>query len=649
MFAATAATFLAASSSLPLFAAAQSAASIAYTPVTGACPSGFTLIRQTGQPGNQTLGAEETAYISGRKENALPTAWKTYLTNLQATNATLPSYVTSILSGENSGDYPNFGIACSGGGWRATMFGAGVLNFLDGRNTSAVTLGTGGLLQAAQYLSGLSGGANLVGSLAQADFPTIEMLAFGENTTDPTTAYGGWLAQINQQDPYTNQTLNNEYVQDLIDEIAGKYHAGFAVSYNDVTSRDNGRHFVNGTDAANFFDDTLVHGAGYTWSGVANVSTIQAYQQPFPILVATLLSPNGNMSNLIPGGTFIVPQSNPIMEMNIYELGSYDPTLAAFTPMKYLGTTNESVCVTNYDQIGTVVGASGDWNTIYNTSEATLVSSYVYPVVTALNATLPQTDIVLDSAVFENSFNSPTMRGQFIDADETIIMMSDGASNGEAVPLQPLLVKARGLDTILAVDSNQDYATEYWSAGGSLINVQSRIKTLFPTAYNFPPVPTNTSEFIAQNLSTRPTFFGCDTTSTDDSITPLIIYLANGGPPRNGQTPLTNQQPGNVSIAETQAILDQVYDIAMQGYPTDATEVNDPEWPACLACAVVDRARERLGTARSGICETCMDRYCWNGSTEGLVATTSGAAATASMGVWGLIGAGFLMVLVGYF
>ncbi|KAH7926953.1 FabD/lysophospholipase-like protein [Leucogyrophana mollusca] len=628
------ATLLAASTSLPLLAAAQSAANLAYTPVTGACPAGFTLVRQAGTPGNQTLSPDEAAYISGRKSNVLPNAWKTYLANLQATNATLPAYVSSILGGESNGEYPNFGIACSGGGWRATMFGAGVLNFLDARNTSAATLGTGGLLQAAQYLSGLSGGANLVGSLAQADFPPIEILAFGDNSADPTNAWGGWLAQINQQDPYTNATMNDEYIQELIEEISGKYHAGFAVSYNDVTSRDNGRHFVNGTTADNFADNTLLHGAGYLWSAVANVSTFASYSQPFPILVATLLSPNGNMSTLIPGGTFIVPQSNPIMEMNVYEMGSYDPTLAAFAPMKYLGTTNESVCVTNYDQIGTVVGASGDWNTIYNTSESTLVNSYVYPVVTALNATLPQTNIVLDSAVFANPFNGAAMKGQFIDAEESIIMMSDGASDGEAVPLQPLLVKARGLDTILAVDSNQDYATEYWSAGGSLINVQNRISTLFPTAYSFPPVPTNTSEFIAQNLSTRPSFFGCDS-STE---APLVIYLANGGPPRNGQTPLTNQQPGNVSLAETQAILDQVYDIAAQGYPTDATALTDPEWPACLACAVVDRARNRTGTERSGVCATCMTRYCWDGSTLGLEATTTGGASALSRSGWGAAG-----------
>lgn len=152
------------------------------------------------------------------------------------------------------------------------MFGAGVMNVLDGRNAASVALGTGGLLQAAQYLTGLSGGSSLVGSLAQANFPTMDVLAFGANSTGPANAWGGgWLAQINQVAPYTNATQNEQYAQLLIEEIRGKFEAGFAVSYVDVVARDNGRHFVNGTDVTNFADESLVHGAGYTWSGVANV------------------------------------------------------------------------------------------------------------------------------------------------------------------------------------------------------------------------------------------------------------------------------------------------------------------------------------------------------------------------------------------
>ena len=49
------------------------------------------------------------------------------------------------------------------------------------------------------------------------------------------------------------------------------------------------------------------------------------------------------------------------------EVGSYDPTLAAFTPTKYLGSRN-GTCVTNYDQLGWIEGASSNRFNVYNTS-----------------------------------------------------------------------------------------------------------------------------------------------------------------------------------------------------------------------------------------------------------------------------------------
>lgn len=122
-------------------------------------------------------------------------------------------------------------------------------------------------------------------------------------------------------------------------------------------------------------------------------------------------------------------------------------------------------------------------------------------------------------------------------------------------------------------------------------------------------------EYTAQNLTTRPTFFGCNTTSLNES-TPLLIYLANGGPPYDGEASVTNTSTAQTSYSssEIQAMLNQTFVIATQGYPKNGA-TKDPEWPSCLACAVVDRARERAGVARRGICSTCMDRYCWNGNT----------------------------------
>ena len=60
-------------------------------------------------------------------------------------------------------------------------------------------------------------------------------------------------------------------------------------------------------------------------------------------------------------------------------------------------------------------------------------------------------------------------------------------------------------------------------------------------------------------------------------------------------------------------MLQQSFTFATQGRPdSTAAGAKDPEWPACLACAVADRARARSGTSRSGVCVGCFERYCWN-------------------------------------
>ncbi|KIJ59975.1 hypothetical protein HYDPIDRAFT_117882 [Hydnomerulius pinastri MD-312] len=597
---------------LPLVASAQNLASELYTPQTGLCPEGFSLVRETGPPSQQSINPDELHYISSRKTSVLPGAWKTYLENVRRKYPDLPGYVTSILASEHAERAPTFSIATSGGGYRAALFGAGVLNAIDGRNSSSVDVGTGGLLQTASYLAGLSGGSQLVTSLAQADFPTMGELIFGDPLSlTSTDAYGGWLTQFNQLAPTGNTTTDNEYIQTLIEEVRGKFEAGFALSFNDVYARDFARHVINGTNADNFMDASLAHGAGLTFSGISNVSSFVSYSQPFPIIVATLISQHANFSTIVNSSTVNVPQSSPMFEINVYELGSYDPTLAAFTPMKYIGTTNSSMCVTGYDQTTFLVGASSDFDTVYNTSAQAELSNPINPIIEMLNETFPQTGLMLDVALFPNAFYGVT-NGTFIDAGEHFIGLTDGGNDGEPIPLQPLMVKAREVDVILAIDGMAD--TPYnFAAGSSLINTQNRT-SLFPESYTFPPVPLTIADFIAQNLSTSPTFFGCDSSDS----TPFIIYLANGGPPHDGEPALTNITASQLPLSQLQPILDQSFVIATQGRPATLNEVTDPEWPACLACAVVDRARVKVGAERTGVCASCFDRYCWNGSKLGL-------------------------------
>lgn len=145
---------------LPLLFAASVVSAQGYAPVQGACPTA-PLLRNAGLPSgkNQTLnayvaparartdpGSDEAAYVAKRKSLA---TLQTYLGGSAAA-----VYGGSLSSGV---ELPTIAIAVSGGGDRAALYGAGCLAAFDGRNASSMAKGTGGLLQAASYLSALSG------------------------------------------------------------------------------------------------------------------------------------------------------------------------------------------------------------------------------------------------------------------------------------------------------------------------------------------------------------------------------------------------------------------------------------------------------------------------------------------------------------
>ncbi|OBZ65137.1 Lysophospholipase 1 [Grifola frondosa] len=587
----------------PLPALSQTAAAIAYAPTLAPCPSEIDLVRYAGTD-NQSLSDGESTYIMERQHKVISAAWESYLDTVTlSTQAHLPEYVHKILLGHYGLALPKLGIATSGGGYRAAIFGAGVLNTLDGRNSSSVAAGTGGLLQAASYLAGLSGGSWLVSSLAQADFPPISDLVFGPPNAS-VDAFGGWITEINLLQPSNDANVTQAFAVDLTEEVLGKYAAGFPVTVTDVWGRTLSRHFVKGTNAEDFFDSQLAHGAGVTFSSIANVSSFQTHLQPFPIIVSDSVSRHS---------TTLVPLTNPIYEFNVFEMGSFDPMLSAFTPMKFLGSPNSSICATNFDQLSFIQGTSSNLFNSYNTTDATLQSSPAGPIIDLLEKLAPEPGIELDAALVPNPFIG-IAKSTFLDTNETLLTLVDGGEDGEVLPIQPLLVKARGIDIIFATDATSD-TDDNFADGSSLIATQNRVSLLSST-YSFPAVPTNQSTFTSENLAKRPTFFGCDAA---DPSTPLIIYLANGGAPL-GQTPVTNVSTSQFSFPAEQvaAMLEQTFDIATQGIPLEASFRGhrglgkDPHWPACLACAVVDRARRRVKKERVGVCAQCMERYCWS-------------------------------------
>lgn len=254
--------------SLTAQASAQAAAAAAYAPQFTTCPDGTNLVREVGlDASKQTLSDGETAYVSARTKDVLPGAWSAYLDNVKKASAVkLPDYVDLILNNSCGMEaFPKLGIATSGGGHRAAIVGAGILNALDGRNQSSVSAGTGGLLQAATYLAGLSGGSWLVGSLSEGNFPTIHDLVFGSDTTT------GWQTQLDLLAPSTNATEVGEYIVTIITELMYKWAEGFPVTIADVWARALSRHFVQGTTASNLLDSSLTHGAGVTLSSITEL------------------------------------------------------------------------------------------------------------------------------------------------------------------------------------------------------------------------------------------------------------------------------------------------------------------------------------------------------------------------------------------
>ena len=56
------------------------------------------------------------------------------------------------------------------------------------------------------------------------------------------------------------------------------------------------------------------------------------------------------------------------------ETGSFDPSLGAFTPTKFLGSPNSSVCATGFDQLSYIEGVSSNLFNGFNTSVSSVVT-----------------------------------------------------------------------------------------------------------------------------------------------------------------------------------------------------------------------------------------------------------------------------------
>jgi lysophospholipase len=373
----------------------------------------------------------------------------------------------------------------------------------------------------------------------------------------------------------------DEYPEVVVDLFA-KDAAGFDNTVVDAYGRLLSYQLLKGDDGG---DDIRM-------SGLTSLSNFTNYNVPYPIITAL------GVDNSYAGQCY--PTLNATQyEFHPYEYGSWDAGVSAFASTEFMGTdltngrpTKPGKCIHHYDNIGYIFGTSSD----------------VFPA--ACQTLRPDPSSGADLSNFLQSLVSRTKRPAFQDAfgiypnpfyrlpqsrtvnTQRLLTLADGGLAGQNVPLWPLLQPARALDVIIATDNSADTPDNL--PNGTEIHqtyLSARAAGLSTMPYVPPP-----DDFVAQNLSSRAVFFGCDSLAS----TVLLVWL-----PNVAYSFASNQPTSKVRYSrdETARMIANGNAIAEQG--------GQEGWSVCLACAV--KAKDGLG-ALPPPCRACFDRYCYRGA-----------------------------------
>ncbi|CAH7689799.1 lysophospholipase [Phakopsora pachyrhizi] len=586
-----------------------------YAPIKTNCPLNQPLLRLAGSASqsNQTLSNGETDFVNGRSRVVSP-LWRDFYTSGIGSRTGYSQ--SSLFSGDGQDDWPILGIAHSGGGQRAALYGAGVLQALDSRTSSSPVKG---VLQLATYQSGLSGGSWLTTSWASGDNMPLDQLVTG------------WQLEKDLLFPGDLNVLRNgQYLDNLVDDTEKKKKAGYNVSITDVWGRAISHHFLPGTTSANFYTDSpeTAHGAGILFSNLRNLNGMKNFQAPLPIIVSNNFirgsTTTSDRSSVPISGRTYIPLSTTVYEFTPLEFGSFDPYLSAFTPTEYLGTNlnfgkpiGPSSCTIAFDQSSFVMGTSASlFNAPINGVLAGLDGQREV-LIKSLLERLPIGDTVEEAltARYPNPFKGVNGQIKFDGSNLDQLSIVDGGENGENVPFNPLIAPARKVDVILAVDASADTQRgarfgQNWPNGTSIINTFLRVTRVLPIgSATFPPIPTDPKIWLSKGLSTRPTFFGCSPlTETGNGGFPLIIYVPNTPLPQSDYHTNTSTFKLRYSKDDSKSFLNAA-SLTITRSVIDSKV--DEEWPTCLSCALIDRSRNRRRVPRTSICQSCFKRYCY--------------------------------------
>ncbi|EEH02551.1 lysophospholipase Plb1 [Histoplasma capsulatum G186AR] len=550
-----------------------------YTPAEASCGDSRPTVRSAA-----TLSQNENLWLEKRRQKTTD-AMKDFFGRVTIAGFDARSYIEN--NAKNISALPNVGIAVSGGGYRALMNGGGALKAFDSRTKNSTGPGQlGGLLQSATYLSGLSGGGWLVGSLYINNLTSVSELEADEDGS--VWEFNNSILEGPTQKGI--KLLNTvDYYKEIYDAVEGKKKAGFDVSLTDYWGRALSYQLIDAPEG----------GPAYTWSSISLGQDFKDGSMPLPILVADGRNP----------GELFIGGNATVFEFNPWEFGTFDPTIFGFMPLEFLGSKFESgslprsePCVRGFDNAGYVMGTSSSlFNQFLLNLNGVDVPGFVKDAFESILESIGRSNN--DIAAYDPNpfFHYSNHTSPF--AKEKSLNLVDGGEDLQNIPLHPLIQPERHVDVIFAVDSSADNKFN-WPNGTALVATYERsITSSIANGTVFPAVP-DVNTFVNLGLNKKPTFFGCDSANMTGP-SPLIVYI-----PNSPYVTFSNASTFQMEYSDSQRfeIIQNGYNVVTMGNGTV-----DSDWPTCVGCAMLSRSFERTNTQVPEACKKCFKTHCWDG------------------------------------
>jgi lysophospholipase len=365
----------------PLSSAANITSS--YVPLAAKCPS-TPLVRKA-----EGLSPREASYIAARKRVA---------------SKALGEWLQQINPGFGVSDIPTVALASSGGGYRAMLTGAGIVQAFDNRDNKVATKG---IYQGLTYHAGLSGGAWMLSSLIGNDNEPVKSLSTL------------WQTALLKNSLWPTNTESSPEYAEVKKDMRAKSDAGYPPTTTDAWGRFFSYQLFRGRDG----------GGAKSLSSIANNPSFVNYSQPYPIISALGIT---NINALVCDA-----QDNATQyEFHPYEFGSWEKGVEAFTPTETLGSRvsdgkamQSDHCVRNFDNLGYILGTSSNrFNEGCGTTAMSAIASGIDPIIQSIhNAT--RRDLY---APYPNPFKNHAGSPMVSNSDE-LYLVDGGQCNGISI------------------------------------------------------------------------------------------------------------------------------------------------------------------------------------------------------------------------